>query len=431
MHCARIGSVALAAAIAAVMASARPASAQESSLDALRTSARGNPADATAAIAYARALRRAGRTVDASTELRRALPFAQGPLAIELRYESARVAIDRGEHARAISECRAIAPLAGGASASHACLADAHLSWRRASEALLETELAMANGTQSYEAKVGEGIAYELELKEDLAERSFRAAIAWKPDAWQGHMWLGRLLVRELKREEGISELRKALALDPNGPEESYELARTMPANAESAALLDKAVHERPTFAAALRRLAEVDMEIGRAPQARVAAEAALKADPQDAGSHLVMGRVALFEKKPDEAVNEAQAALKIMPNSAPAKLIIADTYASKGEIDLAVENYQAAYGFDHTDPASLVRASEACHAAGRETSAKAFGEKATKEFPEWAPGWVALGDALAGNKEIAAAKTAYETALRSRGPLDGNAVRSKLASLK
>jgi tetratricopeptide (TPR) repeat protein len=138
-----------------------------------------------------------------------------------------------------------------------------------------------------------------------------------------------------------------------------------------------------------------------------------------------------LSEKKLDEAVTEAQAALKIVPNSAPAKLIIADTYASKGEVDLAVENYQAAYGFDHTDPASLVHASEACHAAGRETSAKAFGEKATKEFPDWAPGWVALGDALVGNKEIPAAKMAYETALRSRGPLDGDAVRSKLASLK
>ena len=428
MQCARIVS---AVALAALVAVARPASGQESALDALRSASRAASTNASAALAYARALRRAGHAADAAAELHRALPFAHGPLAIDFRYEAARVAIDRGEHARAMAECRAIAPLAGGASASHACLADAHLAWRRASEALLETEQAFANGTQNYDAKIGEGIAYELQLREDVAERSFREAIGWAPDAWQGHMWLGRLLVRELKRDEGLAELRKALALDPNGPEESYELARTMPASAEAATLLEKAVHERPTYGAALRRLAEVDMELGRGPRARAAAEGALKSDPQDAGSHLVMGRVALSEKKLDDAVSEAQAALKIVPNSAPAKLIIADVYASKGEIDLAVENYQAAYGFDHTDPASLVRASEACHAAGRETSAKAFGKKATKEFPDWAPGWVALGDALAGNKELPAAKAAYETALRSRGPLDGNAVRSKLASLK
>jgi tetratricopeptide (TPR) repeat protein len=424
MHCARIAS---ATALAAIVMLAPPASSQESALDSLHSAVRASPTDASAAVAYARALRRAGRTTDAATELRRALPFANGPSAVELHYEAARVAIDQGAHGRAMGECRAIAPLPGGATVTHACLAEAHLAWRRASEALLETEQALANGIQSYEAKVAEGIAYELQLRDDVAERSFRDALSWKPDVAQAHMWLGRLLVRELKRDEGVAELKKALSLDPNGPEESYELARTMPASAETAALLEKAVHERPT----LRRLAEVDMELGRGPQARAAAEGALKSDPQDAGSHLVMARVALSEKKLDDAVTEAQAALKIVPNSAPAKRIIADVYAAKGEVDLAVENYQAAYGFDHSDPTSLVRASEACHAAGRETSAKAFGEKATKEFPDWAPGWVAYGDALAGNKDGAAAKAAYETALRSRGPVDANAVRAKLAALK
>src|SRR5580704_5572427 len=103
MHCARIGS---AAALVAIVALARPAVGQESALDALRSASRSSPMDASAAVAYARALRRAGRAVDAMTELHRALPFAHGPVAIDLRYESARVAIDRGEHGRAMGECR-------------------------------------------------------------------------------------------------------------------------------------------------------------------------------------------------------------------------------------------------------------------------------------------------------------------------------------
>jgi tetratricopeptide (TPR) repeat protein len=161
------------------------------------------------------------------------------------------------------------------------------------------------------------------------------------------------------------------------------------------------------------------------------AAQEALKADPSDVSSHLVMARVALAEGDLDVAIKEGQAALAIVANSGPAKLIVADAQAKKGEIDLAVEAYQAAYGFDHADPASLVHASEACHAAGRETSAKAFGEKATKEFPDWAPGWVAYGDALAGSKETPAARAAYETALKSRGPVDAAAVRAKIAALR
>jgi tetratricopeptide (TPR) repeat protein len=172
-------------------------------------------------------------------------------------------------------------------------------------------------------------------------------------------------------------------------------------------------------------------VELGRLPQALAAAETALKADPTDVGSHLVMARVALAENDLDQAILEGKAALGIVANSAPAKLIIADAYARKGEVDLAVEAYEASYGFDHTEPAALVRASQACHAAGRDTSAKAFGEKATKEFPDWASGWVAYGDALAGNKEVAPARAAYETALRSRGPFDPASVRVKLAALK
>jgi tetratricopeptide (TPR) repeat protein len=204
-----------------------------------------------------------------------------------------------------------------------------------------------------------------------------------------------------------------------------------MPANAESDALLHRAINEKQGFGPALRRLAEVDLELGRLPQALAAAETALKSDPTDIASHLVMGKVALAENDLDQALTEGKAALGIVANSAQAKLLVADAYAKKGEVDLAVEAYEAAYGFDHGDPSSLVHASLACHAAGRDTSAKAFGDKATKEFPDWAPGWVAFGDALVASKEIPAAKTAYETALKSRGPVDAAAVRAKIAALK
>ena len=56
---------------------------------------------------------------------------------------------------------------------------------------------------------------------------------------------------------------------------------------------------------------------------------------------------------------------------------------------------------------------------------------KATQEFPQWGPGWAAFGDALAGDHEIAHARAAYESALKSGGPIDAAAVRRKMALLK
>ena len=78
------------------------------------------------------------------------------------------------------------------------------------------------------------------------------------------------------------------------------------------------------------------------------------------------------------------------------------------------------------------MHASEACHAASRDTSARAFGAKAAQEFPNWAPGWVALGDALVGQKEIKDARDAYRKALAvTDGSIDRSAVAQKLAALQ
>jgi len=121
-----------------------------------------------------------------------------------------------------------------------------------------------------------------------------------------------------------------------------------------------------------------------------------------------------------------------IVANDAAAMLLVADSNAKKGELDMALEAYQTAWGFDHSDPTPLVHASEACHAASRDTSARAFGAKAVGEFPNWAPGWAALGDALVGQGETKAARDAYRSAVGAPdGPVDRRAVAQKLAALK
>jgi tetratricopeptide (TPR) repeat protein len=97
----------------------------------------------------------------------------------------------------------------------------------------------------------------------------------------------------------------------------------------------------------------------------------------------------------------------------------------------VAIEAYQAAWGFDHGDPTPLVHAAEACHAAGRDTTAQSFGDKATQEFPKWGPAWAALGDALVARGEKQKARDAYQKALSADGPVDKDAVQKKLTAIK
>ncbi len=421
---------------------AAPASAQESALDGARAAVRSNANDPAASLAFGRALRRAGRIPEAITELRRGTALwggRTGEVAVDLHVELARAFIAQRDFGQAMVQCKVAGNLGGGAARGHACAAEAHLLWKRASEAHREAGLALAGGAHVYDAKVADARAFALELKEKEAEAALREAVSWKPEVATAHVELGKLLASSARMgaaggdrtADAVRELREALRLDPASPEASYELGRALGSGPDAAAALERALHERPSYAEAAYRLGELALDAGKLDQAREAAERAKKYDPQDAGAHVLLGRVALAEGKPDAALDEARAALGILANSAPAKLLTGDAWAKKGEVDLAVESYQAAYGLDHSDPAALVNASVACHAAGRDTSAKAFAEKATMEYPDWAPAWVALGDALVADKDPGRARAAYDTALKSKGPLDRAAVQRKIASIK
>jgi tetratricopeptide (TPR) repeat protein len=355
---------------------------------------------------------------------------ATAAAAAQLRWEVARVYMDRHEYWQARSECQALGKLPGANADGHACAADAHLVLLRASEALGEVAAALASDPGSYEARVAEGRAQDFALEVAKSEAAYRAAIAIRPDGVDAHVGLGRLLFKNGRREEGLALLRRGVELDPSGSEALFELGLALSPGAESVALLERATRERPTFGEAWLALGSEQLALRHLAEAKRASDAALREPPGGAAANVLAGRVALAEGRADEAIHSGEAALRIVGNSAPAKLLVADGNAKKGDIDPALEAYQAAWGLDHGDPTPLVHAAEACHAAGRETSARAYGMKATQEFPKWGPAWAALGDALVANGEKPAAREAYQKALAGDGLGDRDAVQRKLLAL-
>jgi tetratricopeptide (TPR) repeat protein len=423
----------------AAVAPPRVAWAQESKLEALRAATHASPGDPAAALALGRALRRAGHGVEALAELRRGLAVAASRQEVGalIHLEAARTYADRHDLPHALASCHELERRKGGGPEtvptvlSHACAAVAYLGWQRATESLNESSAALATDPTSYDAKVAQGLAYELELRPTDAENAYRGAIGIRGDGEDAHVGLGRVLRKEGKRDEGIAELRSALALDPNDPDALYELGDTLQPAPESTGFFDRATRERTSFTEAWLALGRQDLAAGKFADASAAADAAVRSDPGSVAALVLAGQVALAGKRPDDALKSGQSALKIVPNNAAAVLLTADSYALKGDIDPALEAYQTAWGLDHKDPAPLVHASQACHAASRDTSARAFGAKAAQEFPNWAPGWVALGDALVAQKEAKDAREAYRKALAvPDGSIDRGAVAQKLAAL-
>jgi tetratricopeptide (TPR) repeat protein len=386
------------------------------------------------AVVKGQTLRRSGKENDALTELRRAKVGATGAAATKIDWEIARTHIAKRDFASAMSSCRSMAKEAPAA--SRVCAAEAHLLWRRGTEAMNElAELAKIKDAPAdvrYFGKVAEGRAQELASKEADAEAAYKKAIETAGDRPEAHALLGAMQHRLGK--DGVPELRKAVDLDAKDPFNQHELGRALatdPAKiADAITAFERAVAERPGYTEALRSLTEAYLTAKRVPDAKRTAETVLKTAPNDVYAHIASGRVALAENRLDDALKEGETAVKLMPNEAKGKLLIADAYAKKGEIDLALEAYQSAAGLDHGDATPLVNAGRACLDAGRPTSAKAFGIKATKEFPNHARAWVLLGDALVVDKDVPSARNAYETAKKQR---DANAadIDAKLTRLR
>jgi len=419
-------------AVALALAVAPRANAQESQLEGDRTATKARSTDPAAALALGRALRRAGHPVDALAELRRGVGVSAAKLdvLVSLHWEIARVQMDRHDFVQTMTTCQVLGKLPGASAEGHACNAAADLIQLRSNAALEETAAALSRDPRCYEAKVAEGRALEFALDATKSEAAYRAAIALRPDAQEPRVGLGRLLWKNGRKDDGVAELRRAVQVDPNGPEGLYELGQAIGPGTESVGLLEHATRERASFTEAWLALGTQLLAAGRIADAKKAAVAAERGDPSSVAPKILVGRADLAEGHADEAVRAGEAALKLVANSAAGKLLVADGNASKGEIDLALEAYQAAWGLDHSDPTPLVHATEACHAAGRDTSAKAFGLKAAQEFPRWGPAWAALGDALVAQGEKAAAKDAYQKALAADGPVARDAVQKKLSAL-
>jgi TolB-like protein/Tfp pilus assembly protein PilF len=92
----------------------------------------------------------------------------------------------------------------------------------------------------SAEAHAALGTIYTyLDWKFADAERELKLAIALNPNYATAHQWYGELLVIVNRADEGVRELRRAVALDPLSPLQHGMLGRALDARGDSAAEIE------------------------------------------------------------------------------------------------------------------------------------------------------------------------------------------------
>ena len=180
---------------------------------------------------------RAGHPVEALAELRRGIGVSAGKLdvLVSLHWEVARVQMDRRDFVQTMTACQVLGklpaaprPRATPAPRTRTCSGSGPP--RRSTRPPRPSR----RTPDCYEAKVAEGRAEEFALDTAKSEAAYRAAIALRPDAVEPHVGLGRMLWRNGRRDDGVAELRRALALDADGPDGLFELGWRSRPGAES-----------------------------------------------------------------------------------------------------------------------------------------------------------------------------------------------------
>jgi tetratricopeptide (TPR) repeat protein len=385
------------------------------------------PADAVDA---SRALRRAGLQTEAITTIQRAFGKARGDDALgDLHLELARSYIDQRQQKKALRECDQLHKLSPYK--EQICQAEAQLLTRRGSAALPAAEQALAINAGDYDALVAKGRALTQLGKPSDAETVLSDARKRAPNRPEAYRYMGELFIAQGKTVDAAATLRDGRKVAPDDPDVLDLLGGVLPPNAEARDGLQHALTIRPAFPSADARLGQVLLALGDLDGAEQHLQSALKAVPRQADWQAALGEVQIAKKQPDLALKSAEAALKVVGNHGPAKFVEAKALAQKGDIDMAIEAFQAAYGFARTDPAVLVEAARACIRANRPTTAKAFADRATEDFPKAAASWETEGDVAVAMKDVPFAKQAYGKALAGEGPVDKDGVRRKLAALK
>jgi tetratricopeptide (TPR) repeat protein len=245
---------------------------------------------------------------------------------------------------------------------------------------------------------------------------AWQHAIDAVPDNFVAHDALGSLLIREGRIDEGIAQLRIALAVGPVFADTNYNLGvglMKQGRNDEAEALFRAAIAKRPDYAEAHTNLGLVLAGKHQIDAAAAEYRAAIAADPELAEPHNNLGAVLASRGDNAGAIAEYRAALQLKPDLVQAHYRLGLALASTGPVDEAIVEYSTAI---RLDPAFAPAYNDRCFALfakGKFTEALADCDAAIRLEPTLAAAWNNRGFVRATQGAIPAAITDFTEAVR------------------
>lgn len=394
----------------------------------LTAAAEAQAADANAHVAQGRALLRAGKPKEAEALLKRAA--AERGNSTEALYDLARVHFATDNYNQARNACRPLLAKAPENAFSNLCMAQAFLTWRRATRAAEFVEKARASAPDLPEVYQVLGDLKRIEGDASASEAAYRRVLSVRPNDPDAQFGLGQVYLIKPDTTAAAKAFRAALDQAPDWPDALFQLGR-LSTGPEAVQLLEKALAARPNWPEARIALGEAVLAQGENQRAEQLFRDVLKHNPTLPLAHARLGMALVARDELAQAEAELKRGLQGLPNDADAALALARVYARTDRPEDAFEAYRNAASRERETSRALVEAGSYALTLQRSTLAQGFLEKAVERTPSSAPAQARLADALLARGEKDQAKQHYQLALRAQGQVDRVDIQRRLDALK
>jgi Tfp pilus assembly protein PilF len=174
----------------------------------------------------------------------------------------------------------------------------------------------------------------------DLAGESMLALSLAAPDSAQMHQLLAHEDSRQGNTNGGITQYRKAIAINPHLPGIHFELAELLHTSTDEAVKKEAeqeyraALLENPQDEKAILRLAELDAQKGNREQSYQEYTKAVALQPADADAKLGLAKMLIEMNQSDKALALLEEAVQLEPTNATAHYRLATLYRKMGRAD-------------------------------------------------------------------------------------------------
>jgi tetratricopeptide (TPR) repeat protein len=355
------------------------------------------------------------------------------------------------KYAEAVSDLEGATKLDSKSVDAWRALADAHRHMKHWDQAV--TALKRATKIRQDDADVLEdlGFVYFEQEKWGDASEAYERALKLKPDSSNAYYWLGCIHENQREIEKALSAFQRAVDLKPGDKYALVGLGRLQAARSnwvaasssfqkaisidesfasawagiggvqagkkdwrEALDAYQKAVHLEPKFLSAWMAIGFISRQVDDLDGACASFQKVVDLKPEMADGWTGLGVVYRRQEKTREAVECLENAVRLDPKSAFAWGGLGYAYADQGKWDEAVQAFDKAekLGPEMRIPISCGRAYLAQKEGKTEEAAISYRE-ALKVAPDYADGWVGLGEVLIIQKKWAEAETAFDRALQ------------------